>query len=541
MVKILIYFLFNLIILILLISGCFVIGLKLWLYYGVWFLVILLSIIYIMIWKDRRFNINYFTDLELLTFQKKIEPYKRIIILFYWVFHGLLYIYIIDMPLIIQDIYWLSIIMQGLFIWHVLLLNWLYALADNYKKDKIKFIISRISVLTSWVWVVIFIKQILMLIEMIIYYYEALDEKKKTLKNIKIIWKFIDIIISQIIFFLMFNISYISSVFNEYSKLLIGYKVNMKNITLISKVIIRPEISKLGMSSNLVYTIYNKSKFEKSYYYIIIGLLLWLLFIVTKPRLYMIYIIIILVNYYYIELQYKIEDYIKRNDIEIFRATWNPVSVCWYFAKQNIHIIYNWIKLDENFKGDYDGLILDYSSIVKSTTYYDSGLTLDYLVFFLDSNNHWFNLISSPVLQKFNVFDVFRFFIYDKNWRNKMVVQRYLIFDKWMFLYVSCSDLRFSGKYWHMHALMEYLIYYYRLNISVAEFSFVNSFLDLYKVDFVFEYPKELVNVENITLWKYLTKEKGYYVFDIEITDENRLKFCKYTIPSHMDLLFWDP
>ena len=61
---------------------------------------------------------------------------------------------------------------------------------------------------------------------------------------------------------------------------------------------------------------------------------------------------------------------------------------------------------------------------------------------------------------------------------------------------------------------MGVFIYYYRLNISVDEF-LVLSISDIVK------YPEEFVNVENITLWKYLTKEEGYYNFNIEITDEN--------------------
>lgn len=179
MKKILVYFLINIIGLILIIIGCLGILWKLWENYGLLFIVIFLSVIYILIWRDRRFDVDFFNDSDMSEIQRKLKPYNRIILLFYWVLHGLLYIYIIEMPMIIQDIYLLSIIMQGLFIWHVLILNWLYMIAEKYNKDKMKFIISRISVLTSWVWVALLMKQILMIIEMIGYYYEVLEEKKK--------------------------------------------------------------------------------------------------------------------------------------------------------------------------------------------------------------------------------------------------------------------------------------------------------------------------------------------------------------------------
>jgi hypothetical protein len=81
-----------------------------------------------------------------------------------------------------------------------------------------------------------------------------------------------------------------------------------------------------------------------------------------------------------------------------------------------------------------------------------------------------------------------------------------------MFSSAISYDMDYMNKYDSFRLLIEYLINYYRLDISV------DNFLEK---RIIFEYPVEFVNVENITLWKYLTKEEGYYDFKIEITDQN--------------------
>jgi hypothetical protein len=51
--------------------------------------------------------------------------------------------------LIIQDMFWYSLLMLGSFIWHVLILNWLYKVCEKVGWDYGCYIVSRWSLLTS--------------------------------------------------------------------------------------------------------------------------------------------------------------------------------------------------------------------------------------------------------------------------------------------------------------------------------------------------------------------------------------------------------
>jgi|KBSMisStandDraft_5_1062788.scaffolds.fasta_scaffold6609397_1 hypothetical protein len=77
------------------------------------------------------------------------------------------------------------------------------------------------------------------------------------------------------------------------------------------------------------------------------------------------------------------------------------------------------------------------------------------------------------------------------------------------------------NKHEYFKHIIQYFIVYYRLDINIDDF-LVLARWDLYKNEhIIIRYPVEFVNVENITLWKYLTKEEGYYDFVIKITDNN--------------------
>jgi len=121
-----------------------------------------------------------------------------------------------------------------------------------------------------------------------------------------------------------------------------------------------------------------------------------------------------------------------------------------------------------------------------------------------------------------------------------MVVQRYGIFDKWMFSFAISYDFDYMNKYDSFIKLIEYIIYYYRLNINVDDFLNLAKW-EIYLGEYrVIAYPVEFVNVENITLWKYLTKEEGYYDFKVEVTDENRLKFKNYKHDHFSSVIYYD-
>ena len=153
---------------------------------------------------------------------------------------------------------------------------------------------------------------------------------------------------------------------------------------------------------------------------------------------------------------------------------------------------------------------------------YCTNLYLDYMIFpdILYSFKYFY-----PIIQPFNVFDIFRFFIYDKNWKLKMVVQHYGTIDKWKMF----EDLK-SHDQDIFKILIENLIFKYELNISIDEFlRLAYWYVDEHDNYIIVRYPVEFVNVENITLWKYLTKEEGYY--ELRAIDEKGINEWQEYIP----------
>lgn len=123
--------------------------------------------------------------------------------------------------LIIQDLFWYSLIMMSSFVWHVLIMNWLYKLCEYIKWDYGCYVISRWSLLTSLtiiLWIILWFEKII------------LDYKihQFSIKDNKICeWQDINYLIKAMFILLKWIIEYFSMSFQNYSKILLGLSIKI--------------------------------------------------------------------------------------------------------------------------------------------------------------------------------------------------------------------------------------------------------------------------------------------------------------------------
>jgi hypothetical protein len=180
--------------------------------------------------------------------------------------------------ILFNEIFWYTLILNGSFIFHVCICDWLYRLFRYYRKDYICWIVTRISFIFSMSFIVYLINNFYL------YLYHFYDEKCYKNK-----WFILLIFNLQIIVYFMLLISiFFIIIFANYSMLLKGIINNNMSI------------------KNIIYIII----------YIIITLIISIYFL-GIPRLYFIWFIL-LVNYIYNKLiMYKIK-FIYWNWISVF-------------------------------------------------------------------------------------------------------------------------------------------------------------------------------------------------------------------------------
>ena len=94
-----------------------------------------------------------------LSLDKRIQGIRKLVFIFFLVLHFVFWEfgYWQTEVFIIKEIFWYSLTILGCFIWHVLILNWLYQLTEKMKWEYGKYVVSRISLTSSVmgiIWVI---------------------------------------------------------------------------------------------------------------------------------------------------------------------------------------------------------------------------------------------------------------------------------------------------------------------------------------------------------------------------------------------------
>lgn len=317
--------------------------------------------------------------------------------------------------LLIKDLFWFSVILNIGFIWHVLILNWLFLFIKKYQYKKGMYWISMFSLCTSLSLIRLLLCECLLIVNLS-YYYTAgvISHFNKGQKKIQ---DFLSVdLIFHILRFIILGLlkinNYFMKSFGYYSLLILGKNPNID---------------------------YKSKEFIKA---ILIFLLMLLLSIYLQyPRIYLVWIFYVIYEFLklYWEAISELKFFLTHRDF-IFSDEYLPFSFIRYFF---MYIDSKWFSSVNNFK------FVDQWKLI-----YCSGMYLDYL-FFIDQPD-W-GVFFSPGLDhiKCNVYDVFDLFDYKDNLR----------------VYIYGKIIHRLGDIGVVHdVVFEEFIDTYELEISLEEF-----------------------------------------------------------------------
>lgn len=195
-----------------------------------------------------------------LFYEERIKGFRYIFFLLFVLFHFIILKegWFETEVLIIQDLFWYSLVMLTSFVWHVLILNWMYKLCEKLKWDYGCYVVSRWSLLTSLtiiLWLVLWLEKIFL--DFKIYQFGIKDNRICDKGDIIYLIKALFVLLKWII-------EYFGMSFQNYSKLLLGVSI---------------KINILGMPI-------------KFYIYFISLLLISLLLMI--PRIYIVWVLIVI-------------------------------------------------------------------------------------------------------------------------------------------------------------------------------------------------------------------------------------------------------
>lgn len=131
--------------------------------------------------------------------------------------------------LLIKDLFWYSLLLNISFIWHVLILHWLFEMSLYFKWDYGCYLFSRLSLLTSLTGLYLFVMFLVRVQEEILYYFRL------TKKEIGLFERSLHFIINTRVFICIFQIisyiiSYFINNFTDYCLLIIRKKIKINDL-----------------------------------------------------------------------------------------------------------------------------------------------------------------------------------------------------------------------------------------------------------------------------------------------------------------------
>jgi hypothetical protein len=288
--------------------------------------------------------------------------------------------------LLLKDIFWFSTILNISFIWHVLILSWLYKLCDYIGWSYMCFIISRLSLLTSLSWVLLLIKALHLLFTNIVVYFDTFYKVTKCNINYDIeFWKFISKKFIYILELTSLILNYFMKLFNNYSLFLLGKSIK-----------------------------FSFSIILKNYkYYIFLFLIFLISIVISVPRIYILWCSLFIWNWFNYILSYILY---KNKDIWL-----NIRSIKGLLDFLNLFFEGFFVSRDSLYKEIEANHISEYWKLIYTVNYISSYIFMFKMPFFKRFNTY--NVIwdaKGESWPQFTYFDIIRLFIYDKNWKAKL-------------------------------------------------------------------------------------------------------------------------
>lgn len=381
--------------------------------------------------------------------------------------------------LMISDLFWYSLLMLGAFIWHVLILNWLYKLCEKIGWDYGCYVVSRWSLLTSLTGVL----WVLQWIQMILDYYvddyirlgcsweRGVDPWTGELFKESLIchkgdfYKFLEVI--MLVFIVI--IEYFCITFQNYSKLLLGLneKINWREVP------------------KLFYI-----------YFILTFMLSWVL---MTPRIYIIWVILLVWN-----INFIIKGLIKYlwrccTDIDIRKWYLNNryTFICLLLdnlssmlrgKRKNFRFIIMDVS-DWNLHG-FEDLVDDWTNNWKLL--YDSGLTRDY---------YWYSRLPKwhDAQYMHGVYEVLYIFEYLPDRYKKLIFRMFMSYG----LYSDHCDISIEENFDHFKE--DFLI-------NDEWFTLENILGDYYVEDLPNEIVKKWINSYSWVLYRKEWHKEGFMI-----------------------------
>lgn len=151
---------------------------------------------------------------------------RKLFFLLFSMLQVFVYFYCDKIPILFfQDLFWYSVIVHLSFIWHVLILNWLFFLADYFNLTFLKFLFSRLSIITSLTIVKWFFRFFYHVVDNVILYFTLCSVSKlsaSSLIDLMAKYKFFYYFIQIIIAIILAILNYFQSIFDNYSKMILG-------------------------------------------------------------------------------------------------------------------------------------------------------------------------------------------------------------------------------------------------------------------------------------------------------------------------------
>lgn len=297
--------------------------------------------------------------------------------------------------LIVKDLFWYSLVMLGSFVWHVLILNWLYSLVEYFKLDYLCYVVSRWSLLTSLTGILWVFKWCLMVWTYFTYFYRksiCKDDNYPTSRQGKYkhrfidgkdLVKFVEILLKIIVMF----IEYFIFVFQNYCKVLLGLSE-------------RIEISKIPLWFFV--------------YFLVVVLLS--IFLMT-PRIYIIWVIFVTLNI--LKLLYKLinETFIKHEYLTRGYIFFYYLTDCNYNDSFINYILNNILSYIQGKRNNYNW---------NWELIYNKGLLKDYIIY--SKCNYW-GLGSDIIRYVKDVFYIFEYSPDRYKYLMYRIIRTYLIDD----------------------------------------------------------------------------------------------------------------
>lgn len=303
---------------------------------------------------------------------------RKVVLLLVNIIQIIIWYYFEILPiLLLKDIFLFSVILNCAFIWHVLILPWLFEVCRLLKWDYGCFLITRISILTSLSGILLVIKVIHLLIWRIKVYYLYINTNFCVNSDRKQVWIkcIFNLLLMLKIVYLILN--YFIKLFNNYSKLLLAKNQKIKLLELLKN-----------------------SKYLS--FLIITFLLSWTILV---PRIYIVWVSIFIWNWLYyvvISNSLSLEKGVIKFIINLFLNILNINNVFISADLESYDIIKEW-------------------KLIYNLDYYADYLRFFEGVFFVAQDwdaDAWFYL---------DYFEVMEFFIFDSKWRLKFIAKILLL------------------------------------------------------------------------------------------------------------------